>query len=137
MKKNKTVFTAGCFDLIHVGHLNLLKRAKALGDTLIVGIPSDYAIEIEPKKTRPPFISAEDRLRMVQALDCVDFAFIYAENKDLEKSIELLKPDIICRGDDWHDYPGKKMADKMGIKTVYLPYTQGISSSIIKSKMEE
>jgi glycerol-3-phosphate cytidylyltransferase len=128
------VLTFGCFDIFHVGHLNLLRNAKKLGDVLIVGIPSDYAIIIEPKKNGAPAMTSEERLRIIQSIDCVDLAFVYAENKDLEKSIEVIRPDVICRGDDWHDYPGKKMADKLKIKTVYLPHTDGISSTLIKEQ---
>jgi glycerol-3-phosphate cytidylyltransferase len=131
------IFTAMCADLFHVGHLNLLKRAKSLGDVLIVGIPSDYAIEVEPKKTIKNVMDSENRLRIVQAVKEVDFAFVYAENCDLARSIEIIHPDIICRADDWHDFPGKDRAVELGIKIEYLPYTKGISSTDIKEKIKE
>lgn len=126
-----------CGDLFHIGHLNLLKRAKALGDTLVVGIASDYAIDVEPTKRFKSVFSSEERLRIIQSIKEVDFAFVYAENKDLEKSIQIIKPNVICRGDDWEDFPGRKQAEKQRIKIVYLPYTDGISSTILKDKIHE
>lgn len=129
------VLTIGVWDLFHSGHLNLIKYAKSLGDILIVAVASDYAVEIEPRKKYKTVIKSEDRLRIIQNQSEVDFAYIYSENKDLEKSIELLKPDIICRGDDWQNYPGKKIADRLKIKTMYFPNKGEISSTLIKESI--
>jgi cytidyltransferase-like protein len=117
-------------DLLHVGHLNLLERASKLGD-LIVGIPTSWTIQ-EHIKGHPTVISAEDRLRIIQALKFVDFAFVYTDSDALNKSIRLLKPDIICRGDDNKNFVGKDVAEELGIEIVYFPYTKEISSTRIR-----
>jgi glycerol-3-phosphate cytidylyltransferase len=117
-------------DLFHIGHLNLLERASKLGD-LIVGIPTSWTIG-EHIKGHPTVISAEDRLRIIQALKFVDFAFVYTDSDALNKSIRLLKPDIICRGDDNKNFVGKYVAEELGIEIVYFPYTVEISSTKIR-----
>jgi cytidyltransferase-like protein len=117
-------------DLLHIGHLNLLERASKLGD-LIVGIPTSWTIQ-EHIKGHPTVISAEDRLRIIQALKFVDFAFVYTDSDALNKSIRLLKPDIICRGDDNKNFVGKDVAEELGIEIVYFPYTVEISSTKIR-----
>jgi len=117
-------------DLLHVGHLNLLERASKLGD-LIVGIPTSWTIQ-EHIKGHPTVISAEDRLRIIQALKFVDFAFVYTDSDALNKYIRLLKPDIICRGDDNKNFVGKDVAEELGIEIVYFPYTKEISSTRIR-----
>jgi cytidyltransferase-like protein len=127
------VLTFGVFDLFHAGHLNLLERAKGLGDKLIVGIPTSWTIA-EHIKGREPVIPAEDRLRIVQALKCVDFAFIYTDSDSLKESIRFLEPDIICRADDNKDFVGKEVAEEIGAEIVFLPYTKGISTTILRNK---
>ena len=126
--------TLMCADLFHVGHLNLLERAKNLGDVLIVGIPTNWTIKEHTKGT-DMVISAEDRLRIVQACRYVDFAYIYADVSSANKSIELLRPDLYVRGDDWIDFPCKEKIEELKIPIKYLPYTKGISTTDIKEKI--
>ena len=132
----KVVMTFMVADMFHSGHLNLLERAKALGDKLIVGIPTNWTIA-EHIKGKDPVIQAEDRLRIVQALKYVDFAFIYTDTDALKESIRLLRPDIVCRGDDWKDFVGKDAAEEVGAEIVFLPYTQSISSTKLREKLCE
>lgn len=129
------VLTFGVMDMFHSGHLNLLERASKLGDYLIVGIPTNWTIS-EHIKHREPIIPAEDRLRIVQAIKYVDFAFIYTDSDALEESIRLIKPDVICRADDNKDFVGRKVAEEVGAEIVYLPYTKGISSTELREKCE-
>ena len=124
----KKVMTLMCADIFHVGHLNLLERAKKLGDVLIVGIPTNWTIAEHTKKI-DLVVPAEERLRIVQAIEWVDFAYIYADVESAEKSIELLKPDLYVRGDDWIDFPCKAKIESLGIPIKYLPYTRGVSST--------
>jgi len=79
--------------------------------------------------------SFEDRFRVVNALKDVYMTIGFEDNEGAEKIVELIKPDIICRGDDWKDFPGSKTAKKLGIKIVYFPYTKGISTSEIKKRI--
>lgn len=130
----KKVLTFAVCDMFHSGHLNMLERAKNLGDYLIVGIPTSWTIK-EHIKGREPIISAEDRLRIVQAIKYVDFAFIYADTPALEESVRIIKPDIFCRGDDKKDFYGREVVEEVGAKIVFLPYTKGISSTEIKEKI--
>jgi len=132
----KKVITFMVGDLFHIGHLNMLQNAKKLGDYLIVGIPTSWTIK-EHIKGKTPIFSAEERLRIVQALEIVDFAFIYTDNDSLDESIRLLKPDIICRGDDNKNFFGKKASEEIGCEIVYFPYTQGISSTEIRRRLCE
>ena len=128
----KTVLTIGVFDLLHTGHLNLFKRAAELGD-LIVAIPtSDGAKRAKGKEV---VMSFEERFRVVNALECVYMTIGFEDNDGAEKIVELIKPDIICRADDWEDFPGSKTAKRLGIKIIYLPYTIGISTTAIKDKI--
>lgn len=131
----RKVMTFGVMDMLHTGHLNLLERAKGLGDYLIVGIPTNWTIS-EHIKHREPVINAEDRLRLVQAIKYVDFAFIYTDSDSLKESIKLIKPDVVCRADDNKDFVGLKEAKEVGAEIVYFPYTKGISSTELRTKCE-
>jgi len=133
-KMMKKVLTFMVGDIFHIGHLTLLQKAKALGDYLIVGLPSSWTIN-DQIKGRDPIFSSEERLRIVQAIRYVDFAFVYTDNEALNKSIKLLKPDIICRGDDNKNFIGRKVAEEMGIKIVFFPYTKGVSSGNLRKKL--
>ncbi len=130
----KKVLTFMVGDLFHVGHLNLLQKAKKLGDYLIVGIPTSWTIQ-EHIKNKTPVFTAEERLRIIQAIGIVDFAFIYTDSEALNKSIMLLNPDIVCRGDDNKDFVGREISEEIGAEIIYFPYTKGISSSIIGDKL--
>ncbi|MFD1217812.1 adenylyltransferase/cytidyltransferase family protein [Microbulbifer celer] len=120
------VITFGTFDVFHIGHVNILERAKELGDHLIVGVSSD-ALNIS-KKGRPPIYSQDDRLKIVESLHCVDEVF-------LEESLELkgeyitqFNADILVMGDDWR---GRFDQFSNLCKIQYFPRTEGISTSEI------
>jgi len=122
----KVVITYGTFDLFHIGHLNLLKRAKALGDFLIVGVSTDEFNELKGKKAIMPY---EHRKEIVSAIKCVDM--VIAE-ETWEQKIEDFKKydvDILVMGDDWK---GKFDHFKEYVDVVYLPRTKGISTSMLK-----
>jgi glycerol-3-phosphate cytidylyltransferase len=129
-------YTQGTFDLFHVGHLRLLMKAKEHCDWLIVGVNSDELVE--EYKHKKPVIPAEERYEILQALRCVDQVVI-TTTLDKVTMYNLLKFQRIFIGDDWRGNErwirtGKEMKD-LGVELVYLPYTKGISSSIIKEKM--
>lgn len=134
----RKVLTFGIYDLLHVGHLNLLERAKQEGDILIVGVGSDYSVSLEPRKKLKTIISSEQRARLISSLRCVDWVFVYGTYYDLEQSIRIIKPDLYVRGDDWSEnFPGKKVLDELKTPIKLLPYTEGISSTQIKEKIKE
>ncbi|MCY6340347.1 CDP-glycerol glycerophosphotransferase family protein [Bacteroides fragilis] len=135
-----TVYVIGVFDLFHRGHVELLKKAKGLGDRLVVAINSD---EMVANYKRKPVINENDRLAVVKACSYVDEAFIIP---DLDNKLYVIKynVDIIVHGDDWtgEGYLNQicmtpEFLQKHQIELVYLPYTKGISTSkIIKSIQE-
>lgn len=132
----RIVLTYGIMDLIHPGHLNLLIEAKKLGDRLVVGIGSDYSVNREPKKKWKTIMSSEDRALIVGSLRMVDAVFIYPDYEQLERMIEIIRPDVYVRGDDWTaDFPGKKTLEKLRIPIEFVGYTKGISSTDIKKKV--
>lgn len=128
----KTVITFGTFDLFHIGHLNILRRAKALGDRLIVGISTD---ELNfSKKQKYPVYSQQDRLEIVSSIIFVDGVFF---EESLEKKLDYIKlfsADILVMGDDWK---GKFDFCKSVCDVIYLPRTDGISTTSIKSFIKE
>lgn len=125
-KGKKIVFTNGCFDIIHIGHVRYLIEAKRLGDILIVGINSDASVR-RLKKGRP-IITAEQRAEVVSNLGMVDYVTIFEEDTPYEL-ISYLMPDILVKGGDW------KKEDIVGsdlVKETYsLPFVEGISTTEI------
>lgn len=128
------VFTPGTWDMFHVGHLNLLKSAKALGDILIVGIKTDELVFKD--KGHHPLMSYEDRVAVLESCKYVDL--VVPENEiDRDHLLEKVDADILAVGDDWweqkvrgHDY---MIANNR--RVVYLPYTTGRSSSILRKSL--
>jgi len=125
-------YTCGAYDLLHIGHINLLRNAKALCDKLIVGVSDDELIIVYKKKT--PTIPFIHRIEIVRSLKFVDAA-IPQRNLDKVRAYEKLKYDILFVSDDWHNDNswikyGKVLKEK-GVKIVYLPHTPGISTTEI------
>ena len=130
----KIVYTGGTWDIFHMGHLNLIQRAKTYGDILIVGVTPDDIVLSYKKKI--PIISYEERFRIIESLSCVDFVV----RQDVLIGASLMKclnVDIVVIGNDWKDkyLPGLDWARK-NLKVIYLPRTPDISSSVIKQRME-
>lgn len=125
------VYTTGTFDMLHIGHLRILERAKALGDKLIVGVSTDDLVE--SYKGHRPVIPFEQRLALVSALRCVDVA---VPQYDLDKTEALRKigADVLVVGDDWTKLQGEEYMRAHGKKVIYLPRTPGISSTILRTQ---
>ena len=139
MKKYKVGFTAGVFDLFHVGHLKLLERCKAMCDYLIVGIcGDDYITEVKGKF---PIYPEEQRLEIISALKCVDKAELISIEETTDKMLALKKFgfDVLFSGDDWKGTERYNKTEaqfaEYGVSIEYLPYTQGISTTEIKEKI--
>jgi rfaE bifunctional protein nucleotidyltransferase chain/domain len=99
MPKPRTVFTNGCFDLLHPGHVDLLERARALGDRLVVGLNSDASVR-RLKGEHKPYVNEADRRRMLLALRAVDEVVIFDEDTPLAL-IQQVQPDVLVKGGDW------------------------------------
>ena len=99
LKHKTVVFTNGCFDLIHPGHIYILEQAKAEGDTLIVGLNSDESIKKFKSESRP-ICNQDDRAYVLSGLSCVDYIFIFNESTP-EKLIMNISPDVLVKGKDY------------------------------------
>ena len=130
------VYTTGVFDLLHPGHLNLLRRARALGDKLIVGVQEDDSVE--EQKGKRPIMSYEQRMAMLEALPFVDVVVPYGD-LDQRKMLDLLKPDIMVQGGDWLKSGDRteiiRYLTENNIKLVQFPYTRDISTIEIKKRV--
>lgn len=137
MKKYKIGYTQGTFDLFHIGHLNLLNNAKKQCDFLIVGVNSDKLVKEYKNKT--PNINENDRARIINAIKGVDKVII---TTTLDKKIIYndIKFNAIFIGDDWKGNERwertKEDFSKIGIDVVFLPHTDGISTSILTQKIK-
>ncbi len=130
---SKTIVAAcGCFDIFHIGHLDYLEGAKCLGDFLIVGINSDESILKNKGKT--PIFQEEQRISVINALQCVDYAFIFHE-KTFTRSLNLIKPHIFARGIDAESkgFPERTTVDKNNIKIVVVGDYKKSSSRELRS----
>jgi len=134
-KKQILGYTSGVFDLFHVGHLAILKRAKSLCDRLIVGVTVDALVGYKNTKVVLPF---EERIEIVNSIRYVDLA---VPQDDLDKFTmwKKLKFDVMFIGDDWHGTERFEKYEqdlaKVGVRIVYLPYTEGVSTTRIKNKI--
>lgn len=128
-KGKRMVFTNGCFDLLHVGHIRYLEQAKALGDILIVGINSDRSVQGLKGPLRP-ILPVEDRAEILSGLGCIDYITVFDEPTPLEL-ITLLKPQVLVKGGDWtkEAVVGSEVVEGLGGKVVLLPFVEGSSTS--------
>lgn len=138
MKDKIVGYTAGVFDLFHIGHLNILKRAKAECDYLIVAVSTDELVENYKHKT--PIISYEERKAIVESIKYVD-EVVPQINRDKMAAWEKYRFDKMFVGDDWK---GSKLFEeleekfkKKGVEIVYFPYTKGTSSTYLREVLDK
>jgi len=136
-KGKKIVFTNGCFDILHVGHVRYLKEAKALGDILILGLNSDSSVK-SLKGSNRPINNESDRAEVLSALKAIDYVVIFDE-KTAENIVGEVKPDIYAKGGDYSidTLPEAKIVAEHGGKTVLLQLVDGKSSTNIINKCKE
>ncbi|MBW2020819.1 MAG: D-glycero-beta-D-manno-heptose 1-phosphate adenylyltransferase [Deltaproteobacteria bacterium] len=129
------VFTNGCFDLIHVGHVRYLQAAKAEGDVLVVGVNSDRSVR-QIKGPGRPVVSEDERTEVLAALGCVDFVTLFDEPDPL-MTIECLMPDVLVKGADWTEdaIVGRDVVHANGGRVVRVPVTEGASTTRIIEKI--
>lgn len=135
MKKYKVGYTQGTYDMFHIGHLNLLRQAKALCDTLIVGVNSDELVQRYKNKT--PVVNEHDRMEIVREMKCVDDVLLCNTLKKTEMW-EKIHFDAIFIGNDWKGNERWSQTEldlaPLGAVVVYLKHTDGISSSLLRTK---
>jgi rfaE bifunctional protein nucleotidyltransferase chain/domain len=125
------VFTNGCFDLLHRGHVHVLRQAKAAGDLLVVAINSDQSVKAIKGPTRP--VAAEmDRLELIAAMEMVDYVILFDE-PDPSKLITAIKPNVLAKGGDWgaDEVVGADIVEREGGRVLLVPYLKGYSTTEI------
>jgi D-beta-D-heptose 7-phosphate kinase/D-beta-D-heptose 1-phosphate adenosyltransferase len=134
----KVVFTNGCFDILHVGHVRYLNKAKKQGDVLIIGLNADRSVKTIKGEKRP-VVPEKERAEVLAALECVDYVVLFAD-PDPSRLIEALQPDVLVKGTDWprSRIIGREIVEKIGGRVVRVPLVAGASSTgiierIIKS----
>ncbi len=135
--RNKVVvFTNGCFDIIHAGHIDYLAKARSLGDVLIVGLNSDTSVK-KLKGSSRPIVSQGDRAKVVSALENVDLVVIFNSPTPFSL-IRKIKPDILVKGGDWKvkDIVGASLVKSYGGVAKSLPYIKGISTRNLIKKIK-
>ncbi len=127
-KNKKVVFTNGCFDILHAGHVNYLSKAKSLGDVLVIGLNSDGSVKKLKGKSRP-IVSQKNRAILLAALEAVDFVVVFNDLAPL-KLIKLVKPDVLVKGGDWkkENIVGYDFVKSYGGKVKSLVYIKGFST---------
>lgn len=130
-RKERVVFTNGCFDILHVGHVRYLQRARELGEVLVIGLNSDESVKRLKGRSRP-ILPLDERRELLLALRAVDYVCVFAEDTPFE-IIAQVRPDVLVKGGDWpvekivgHDYVAS-----YGGKTYSLPYIEGRSTTEI------
>lgn len=128
----KKVITYGTFDLLHYGHINLLRRAKALGDYLIVGLSTDYFNNFE--KNKVCYQSYNERKKLLEAIRYVDMIIPEESWEQKIQNIQQYNIDIFVIGDDWK---GKFDFLRSFCEVIYLPRTEGVSSTLLRGCLEK
>ena len=128
-KGKKIVFTNGCFDILHYGHIKYLERCKKLGNILIIGLNSDSSVKKIKGKKRP-LTGQKERAAILSALEFVDYVTIFNEATP-EKLIKTIAPDVLAKGGDWrvNDIVGGDFVKISGGKVVAIPFVKGYSTT--------
>jgi len=136
-ENKKIVFTNGCFDLIHLGHIDILARSSDLGDILIIGVNSDSSIQ-KLKGENRPIIEENSRVKQLAALEFVDAVVLFDEDTP-QKLIETIKPDVITKGGDYkaENIVGNEVVTQKNGQVVIIPLTQGYSTTSILKKIKD
>ena len=134
-KNKKVVFTNGCFDLLHRGHIHLLREAKKLGDVLIVGVNDDSSIR-KIKGPKRPIFPLEERMEILEAVAVVDWLVSFSEETP-RQIIAVLLPDVLVKGGDWspENIVGREEVEEAGGEVFTIPYLPSHSSSDIVERI--
>jgi len=137
IRGKRVVFTNGCFDLIHFGHVKYLQKARSLGDILVLGLNSDASVR-RLKGEKRPLINQEERAHLLAALDCVDYVVIFDEDTPLSL-IEAVRPDVLVKGGDYtrEGVVGHEQVESWGGRVELVEFVDGRSTSGIIEKIVE
>jgi D-beta-D-heptose 7-phosphate kinase/D-beta-D-heptose 1-phosphate adenosyltransferase len=135
--RKRIVLTNGCFDLLHVGHIRLFSASKQLGDVMIVAIDDDDSVKLLKGAGRP-VISSTERVRILSALDSVDYVVVFATS-DLDNVIGAIRPDVLTKGSDFEsaDVLGRETVESYGGRIELIPITKGISATQIINSIKK
>ena len=131
----KVVFTNGCFDIIHAGHVRYLKKARSLGGALVVGLNSDSSVRSIKGETRP-IVPQKERAEVLSALETVDYVVIFNDPTP-ERLIEAIRPDVLAKGADWaaRDIVGAMAVKEAGGRVARITLAKGKSTTNIIKKI--
>jgi D-beta-D-heptose 7-phosphate kinase/D-beta-D-heptose 1-phosphate adenosyltransferase len=132
------VFTNGCFDLLHAGHVRVLEQARRLGDLLIVGVNSDRSVRALRKGPGRPLVGERDRALLLAALASVDYVTIFGDPTPL-RVIARLRPRILVKGADWgsSEIVGAELVRRAGGRVVRVPLVKGYSTSRLIARIRK
>jgi len=135
--ERKVVFTNGCFDLLHSGHIRVLQRARAEGDLLVLGLNSDDSVR-RLKGDKRPILPLDERAAILSALDCIDRVVPFEEDTPLEL-IKRIRPDVLVKGGDWkpEQIVGREEVEARGGRVVVIPLVQGRATTAIIETIRE
>jgi len=131
----EVVFTNGCFDILHVGHIRYLKKAKKQGDILVIGLNTDRSVK-QIKGEERPIVPEKERAEVLSALEFVDYVVLFDE-PDPFLLIQSLKPNVLVKGADWpkNKIIGREIMEKTGGRVVRVPLVRGASSTGVIGKI--
>jgi rfaE bifunctional protein nucleotidyltransferase chain/domain len=134
-KGKKIVFTNGCFDLLHYGHVQYLEAAKRCGDLLVVGVNSDASVK-KIKGPKRPIVSQRYRVRVIAALECVDYVVVFGQDNPLTL-IKKIKPDVLVKGADWKEKKiiGADFIKALGGRVSTIRFQKGFSTTNLIKKI--
>lgn len=132
----RIVFTNGCFDILHAGHVDYLAKARRMGDVLVVGLNSDSSVKKIKGKNRP-INNERDRAKVLSSLSFVDYITVFSESTP-ERLINELRPDILAKGGDWKigDIVGSEFVRSYGGKVKRIPFVKGYSTTSLIKRIE-
>lgn len=135
-QQQRVVFTNGCFDLMHIGHIRYLQAARNLGDVLVVGVNSDSSVRTLNKGTDRPIVPDVQRAEVLAALACVDYVVIFPE-PDPGALIATLQPDILVKGGDWpvDRIVGRETVEARGGRVQTIPLVPGVSTTTLVQRI--
>jgi D-beta-D-heptose 7-phosphate kinase/D-beta-D-heptose 1-phosphate adenosyltransferase len=136
-ENKKIVFTNGCFDILHIGHIEYLKFSRKQGDVLVIGLNTDRSVR-EQKGDKRPFVSEDERARLISALEDVGYVILFDELTP-EKLIRRIKPDVLVKGEDWKEkgVVGREFVESYGGKVILAPFVNDVSTTDIVSRILE